>query len=107
MKTFETVVEEESSLSAKVKEKEEVIEAPLGVGVGENAAQEDGSIGVKDSLGTPDVSVTRTSETHYSYTFQFSYDFSTSDGPFSAGHPSDVIVGGGIDVIVSEALEGD
>ena len=58
----------------------------------------------RGSLVAPDITVRRTGETHYSYSFQFSYEFSTTDDPFIAGHPSDVIIGG-IDVIVSQALE--
>lgn len=36
----------------------------------------------------------------------FNYAFSTSDDPAIAGHPSDVIVGGGVDLMVNEALQG-
>lgn len=42
----------------------------------------------------------------YALSFTFQYDFATSLDPFIAGHPSDVIVGGGVDLIVSEALVG-
>ncbi len=40
----------------------------------------------------------------YKLSFTFAYDFSTSTDPYMAGHPSDVIVGGGVDMIVNEAL---
>jgi hypothetical protein len=52
------------------------------------------------------VATDRVSSTHYEYTFTFTYDFSTSADPNLAGHPSDVIIGGGLDLIVSEAIKG-
>lgn len=52
------------------------------------------------------MSTERVSSTHYEYTFTFEYDFSTSADPNLAGHPSDVIIGGGLDLIVSEAIKG-
>ena len=107
MKTFDQDLHFNVELAGKAKAQQLGIEAPLGFGVGENIGDEGGKIGGQGSLIAPDVVVTRASETHYSYAFTFSYDFSTSDGAFSAGHPSDVIVGGGIDIIVSEAVEGD
>jgi hypothetical protein len=51
-------------------------------------------------------SSTRASNTHYEYSFYFEYDFSTSQDPNIAGHPSDVIIGGGVDLIVNEAIKG-
>eukprot|EP00597_Dinobryon_sp_UTEXLB2267_P017827 CAMPEP_0201113518 /NCGR_PEP_ID=MMETSP0812-20130820/77889_1 /ASSEMBLY_ACC=CAM_ASM_000668 /TAXON_ID=98059 /ORGANISM="Dinobryon sp., Strain UTEXLB2267" /LENGTH=77 /DNA_ID=CAMNT_0047377063 /DNA_START=764 /DNA_END=993 /DNA_ORIENTATION=- len=51
------------------------------------------------------VSSTRASSSHYEYSFYFEYDFSTSQDPNIAGHPSDVIVGGGVDLIVNEAIK--
>jgi hypothetical protein len=52
------------------------------------------------------VSTDRISSSHYEYSFTFAYDFSTSADPNLAGHPSDVIIGGGLDLIVSEAIKG-
>jgi hypothetical protein len=46
----------------------------------------------------------RLSSSHYKYSLTFDYEFSTSKDPFIAGHPSDMIVGGGVDMIVSEAI---
>ena len=106
MKTFVQDTHFDTEITGKVDEEQLLIIAPLGFGTAENVGNEGGDIGVKGSVVAPEVTVTRTSETHYAYSFKFSYDFSTSDGAFTAGHPSDVIVGGGIDVIVSEALEG-
>ena len=106
MQTFDQDLHFDVEAGVKAKAEQLLIEAPLGFGVGENAADEGGNVGLKGSLIAPDVKVSRTSETHYSYAFTFAYDFSTSDSAYSAGHPSDVIVGGGIDVIVSEAIEG-
>ena len=107
MRTFEQDLHFKTELGVKVKADQKMNVSPLGIGPSTDAAEEDGDIGGKGSIVAPDVTVTRTSDSHYSYAFKFSYDFSTSSGAFSAGHPSDVIIGGGIDVIVSEALEGD
>ena len=106
MKTFEQDIHANTELGAEAGSEELLILAPFGFGFAQNVGNENANIGVRGSLIAPDVSVSRLSETHYSYSFQFSYDFSTSSDPFIAGHPSDVIVGGGIDIIVSETLEG-
>ena len=83
------------------------IAAPLGVGVTIDTKDQfhafaHGQVGMTG----PQVSATRASESSYLYSFTFNYDFSTSSDPYIAGHPSDVIIGGGVDLIVSEALEG-
>ena len=46
------------------------------------------------------------SSTH-DYSFHFESSFSTSDNPELAGHPSDVIIGGGVDIVVGEATQGN
>lgn len=106
MKTFDQEVHYETEDAVTADPQQLLITAPFGFGTAESMGNEDAQIGVKGSFVAPDVLVTRTSETHYSYAFKFNYDFSTSDDANTAGHPSDVIVGGGIDVIVSEAIEG-
>jgi hypothetical protein len=52
------------------------------------------------------VSTSRDSSTSYSYTVNFGYSFSTSSDPFLAGYACHVIVGGGVDLKVSQALAG-
>ena len=52
------------------------------------------------------VSLSRDSSTSYEYSISFDYSFATSTDPFTAGHASDIIVGGGVDLIVSEATAG-
>ena len=106
LRTFVKDVHYDVELSGKGDPEDQFLEAPLGFGVGQTANKEESKIGAKGSVVAPEVTVSRTSETHYSYAFKFSYDFSTSDDAFTAGHPSDVIVGGGIDIILSEAIEG-
>ena len=42
-----------------------------------------------------------------STSYEYSASFSTSTDPFTAGHASDIIVvGGGVDLIVSKAIAG-
>jgi hypothetical protein len=48
------------------------------------------------------IHATRLSDTHYTYSFNFEYDISTSSDPSIAGHASDIIVGGGIDVTLTD-----
>lgn len=87
------------------KENEMNIEAPLGVGITETGvAASDGVEGV--SKHTQTITYARGSDSHYTVTINFSYDISTSQDPRIAGHLSDVIVGGGVDLIVSEAIQG-
>lgn len=52
-------------------------------------------------------SVSRGSSLSYDYSFNFNIEISTSSNPLIAGHPSDIIMGGGIDLFVNEALEGN
>ena len=51
-------------------------------------------------------SMTRSSALTYDYGFTFNSEIATSTDPLIAGHPSDVIVGGGVDLVVREALKG-
>ena len=107
MQAFDMESHLETKDTFKFKSEQKMLEAPLGFGMGESAGNEDITVGGNVKIIAPDVTVSRTSETHYSYAFTFNYDFSTGDSAFTAGHPSDVIIGGGIDIIVSEALKGD
>ena len=52
------------------------------------------------------VETSRTSSTHYQYSFEFTSTFSTSQSPDDAGHASDIIVGGGVDLVVLEGTKG-
>ena len=107
MQAFDMESHLETKDTFKFKSEQKMLEAPMGFGMGESAGNEDITVGGNVKIIAPDVTVSRTSETHYSYAFTFNYDFSTGDSAFTAGHPSDVIIGGGIDIIVSEALKGD
>lgn len=79
--------------------------APLGIGIDFKVADIKLAIGAKlDSVKLANVE--RTSSAAYTYSMQFDYEFKTSEDPNIAGHPSDMIVGGGVDIIVSQAIEG-
>ena len=52
------------------------------------------------------VSAERSSDSHYDFAFEFKYEFSTSTNARTAGIPSDVIIGGGLDIIVSDIIQG-
>ena len=107
LKTYEQDIHASLELRSAAALDELLIDAPLGFGLATKIGIESLKIGVKGELVAPDVKISRVSDTQYSYSFQFNYAFSTSDDAFIAGHPSDVIIGGGIDVIVSQTLEGD
>ena len=82
------------------------VTAPLGLGTAQTAQKSDGQ--TLFAYAQPyTVRAMRASNTHYEYKFTFDYDFSTSKEPHLAGHPSDVIVGGGVDMIVNEARGGN
>ena len=51
--------------------------------------------------------VNRASSLSYEYAFTFSTEIATSTDPLIAGHPSDVIIGGGVDLYVKEGVEGE
>ena len=57
--------------------------------------------------GSHVVTTTRTSNKNFDYHFTFTSTFSTSTDAFIAGHASDIIVGGGMDIIVMKGLEGN
>jgi len=78
--------------------------APLGLGSAFSSISVDDSLQINNGHHFT-TSSHRLSHTAYEYSFYFEYDFSTSTDPNIAGHPSDVIVGGGVDLIVSEAIE--
>ena len=68
-------------------------------------------MGTRDTGGAKNdysrtIKTNRGSTSHYEYAITFDYDISTSTNPATAGRPSDVIVGGGIDIILPEAIEG-
>ena len=107
LKTYEQDIHASLELRSAAALDELLVDAPLGFGLATKIGIESLKIGVKGELVAPDVKISRVSDTQYSYSFQFNYAFSTSDDAFIAGHPSDVIIGGGIDVIVSQTLEGD
>ena len=48
----------------------------------------------------------RESSKHYKFSMNFAYDIATSQDPYIAGHASDIIVGGGVDLVVNEAIVG-
>ena len=81
-------------------------EAPAGFGIIETGADEE-DVESANHQGTQTIKYSRGSESHYSVNISFSYDIATSQDPRIAGHLSDVIVGGGIDLIVSEAIQGN
>jgi hypothetical protein len=56
---------------------------------------------------TSQLTTTRVSSTHYQYSFEFASSFSTSRSPNDAGHASDLIIGGGVDLVVLEGTAGE
>lgn len=80
--------------------------APLGMGLTKKIIGISGDFDLA-SKHTQTISYDRGSDSHYTVTINFSYDISTSQDPRIAGHLSDVIVGGGVDLVVSEAIQGN
>ena len=83
-----------------------LVEAPLGFGEVDKGFSYHFTGGGKSEYDR-NIKTTRVSNTHYEYSISFSYDISTSTDPNLAGHASDVIIGGGADLIVSEAIQGE
>ena len=103
--TYESNIDSDDSLSAGAKFETKTLIAPLGFGADVPLFGVD--VGAKVHSGHHfTVSASRASNSHYEYSFNFEYDFSTSSDPFIAGSASDVIIGGGVDLVVNEAIEG-
>lgn len=104
--TYDSTIDLDASLFAGVKGSLKLVVAPFGAGA--QSTLIDGSALVTGHYGHHfSVTASRASDTHYEYSFYFEYDFSTSSDPAVAGPASDVIIGGGVDIIVIEAIEGD
>jgi hypothetical protein len=103
--TYDNAIDFDASLSAGYDNTVNLVIAPLGVG--EMNTLTKFVIGGGVHYGHHfTVSASRASDSHYEYSFNFEYDFSTSSDPFIAGAASDVIIGGGVDLVVNEAIEG-
>lgn len=94
----------ESKGSIFVDQKMEVVTAPLGVGTMANGDVISEYFSGKITT-VLEVASSWTTTSGYVYSMTFHSEFGTSDDPFIAGHPSDVIFGGGVDLFVSEAVE--
>ena len=103
--TYDSTIDFDAFASAGVKTATETVIAPFGIGAQIQMVSMD--IGLNTQYGHHfSVSASRASNSHYEYSFNFEYDFSTSSDPFIAGSASDVIIGGGVDLVVNEAIEG-
>ena len=79
--------------------------APLGMGVGVNLLGLTTDSVKSYSGNAPSVEAERTSGEEFDLNFQFDIDITTSTNPWTAGQASDIIVGGGVSLRVSKALE--
>jgi hypothetical protein len=80
-----------------------------GLGVGAFVIKNVASVGLNAGFSyahTPtDVTVSRSSSRHFDIGISFSVGISTSDSPYIAGQPSDVIIGGGANLRFISAIE--
>jgi len=104
MQTSDTTFSFNVHAEGGIENQQDMAASPLGVGPVAKA-QESKVETVSDMTTTLAPSSSTTSSNSYTYTMTFNIEFSTSDDPFSAGHASDVIIGGGVDLFVTEALE--
>ena len=79
--------------------------APFGVGVQKNVAQVGIKAGYSRATTPNDISVSRSSSRHFDIGISFGVGISTSDSPYIAGQPSDVIIGGGANLRFISAIE--
>ena len=106
METYYTHATSKDDFQIGLEEDVTQMEAPLGLGIAETGTNDKDT----EDLGTTNtqkMTFSRGSESHYTVSINFTYDISTSQDPRIAGHLSDVIVGGGIDLVVSEAVQGN
>ena len=74
-------------------------------GILKNIASVHGGAGVVYSETPTDVTVSRSTSRHFDVGISFSVGISTSDSPYIAGQPSDVIIGGGANLRFISAIE--
>ena len=74
-------------------------------GILKNIASVHGGAGVVYSETPTDVTVSRSTSRHFDIGISFSVGISTSDSPYIAGQPSDVIIGGGANLRFISAIE--
>ena len=79
--------------------------AGIGVGVIDDVFAIQGGMDFNDQTSRT-VSFSQASNQHYDVSLSFSFDISTSTDPNLAGHASDIIIGGGVVLIVSSATKG-
>ena len=79
--------------------------APLGLGLENSLSDLNIKTGRSWKGNAPVVKGSRGSDEHFDLAFTFDTDISTSTQPWTAGQPSDVIVGGGFNLRVSRAIE--
>ena len=103
--TYDSTTHLDVMASVGFKTQSKTLIAPLGIGVATEMVSID--TGAQIQYGHHfSVTTSRASNSHYEYSFNFEYDFSTSSDPSIAGSASDVIIGGGVDLVVNEAIEG-
>ena len=76
-----------------------------GLAVEQNVVTFGGSAGFSYAHTPTDVTVSRSSSRHFDIGISFSVGISTSDSPYIAGQPSDVIIGGGANLRFISAIE--
>jgi hypothetical protein len=81
------------------------MEAPFGFGI-DTLGSSLKYLNDQGSSTSHSISASRDTSNSFEYTIDFTFEISTSTNPHIAGHPSDIIVGGGVDLIVSIAQEG-
>jgi hypothetical protein len=77
--------------------------APMGLGVLKRLLAFDKNVGFSFGNAAPNVDVTRRSSQGFDLGFSFDYELSTSSNPQTAGQPSDIIVGGGMNLRIQRA----
>ena len=106
MFAYEATVDQDSYTQAGDQEEIKLMAAPFGFGL-DLPSLDISDFATSTSAFTGNISATRTSHMHYKYSLTFEYEFATSTDPNIAGHPSDVIIGGGVDIVYVNAYAGN
>jgi hypothetical protein len=77
----------------------------IGVAIENNVVTAGGGAGFSYAQTPTDVTVSRSSSRHFDIGISFGVGISTSDSPYIAGQPSDVIIGGGANLRFISSIE--
>ena len=91
--------------SGGVEAKEQLLTAPLGIGLSTTIEKIKEVVKFDEEQDSTVTTVTREGTKSFEFEFEFTTALETTDFPFEAGQPSDLIIGGGANLRILSALQ--